>query len=157
MKRGLAKGIYLALGALAGCSQAAAGGGRSPNPAALPLVNGAQVVEQVTLCDRSANAFCGVELVVVDGHSHSSGALVAKERFHLGKLGWTFGQGDIPDERSASSPDGKLRVIYTTASADLLGVDLGWISRSRPVALALSRAMFNRQAAMSLMLETGPA
>jgi len=155
MRRALAIGV-VAL-ALAACGQARGPGGRSPNPSELPLVKGSTVMSRVTECDRSANAFCGVELVVVDDHTHSSGALVAKERFHLRKLGWTFGQGDIPDERSAASPDGKLRVTYATASADLLGIDLGWIIRTRPVALALSKAMFNRRPAMSIMLETGPA
>lgn len=141
---------------LGGCGAHTAGGG-TPNPAALPLVRGSTVVARNTECDRSANAYCGVELVVVDREAHSSGALVAKERYRLRKLGWSFGQGDIPDERSASSPDGKLRVTYATASADLLGIDLGWITRSRMVAIALSRAMFRRESAMSIMIETGPA
>jgi hypothetical protein len=82
---------------------------------------------------------------------------VTKERNQLRKLGWNLGLGDIPAEWSASSPDGKLRIVYATASADLLGIDLGWIVRSPAVALALGRTMFDRQPAMSIMLETGPA
>ena len=143
--------------ALAACGQAQGGSGRSPNPADLPLVPGSAVVAKIKECDRSANAFCGVELVVVDDRTHSSGGLLAAERHHLRKLGWTFGQGDIPDQRSASSPGGNLRITYATASEDLLGIDLGWIFRTHPVALALSRTMFSRQPAMSIMLETGPA
>lgn len=119
-------------------------------------MHGAKVLEQVTECDRSANAFCGIELVVADPQSPSSGALVAKERFRLRKSGWVLSQGDIPAERAASSPDGRLRVTYATAAGELLGVDLGWITRSRPVALALARAMFDRTPSMAVLLETGP-
>jgi hypothetical protein len=152
MRRGLAFCVL----ALAGCG-APGGSGNVPEPASVPLVRGAKVTAQATECDQSANAFCGVELVVVDPRVHSSGALVSKERFRLRKRGWTFGQGDIPDEQSASSPDGKLRVTYATGSADLLGIDLGWIKRAGPVAVALSRTMFDRTPTMSLMLESGPA
>jgi hypothetical protein len=152
MKRGL---VICAL-ALSACG-GHGGAGRSPDPHAVPLARGSTIVEQVTECDRSANSFCGTELVVVNPQTHSSGALVAKERYRLRKSGWSPGQGDIPGERSAASPDGKLRVTYATASGELLGIDLGWITRSRPVALALARAMFHGQATMSIMLETGPA
>jgi hypothetical protein len=152
MKRGLA----LCVLALAGCGGHGAGKS-TPDPAALPLVHGSKVVMQMTECDRGANAFCGVELVVVNRRTESSGALVTKERNQLRKLGWNLGLGDIPAEWSASSPDGKLRIVYATASADLLGIDLGWIVRSPAVALALGRTMFDRQPAMSIMLETGPA
>ncbi|HUZ29642.1 MAG TPA: hypothetical protein VMU90_10400 [Solirubrobacteraceae bacterium] len=152
MKRGLAICVLV----LAGCG-ARSGPNNTPDPGALPLARGSTVVERVTECDHSANAFCGVELVVVNPQTQSSGALVAKERYRLRKSGWSIGQGDIPAERSAASPDGKLRVTYATASGDLLGIDLGWITRSRPLALALARAMFGRQPAMSIMLETGPA
>lgn len=152
MKRGLAICLFV----LAGCG-AQSGANNTPDPAAVPLARGSTVVKRITECDHSANAFCGVELVVVNPQTHSSGALVAKERYRLRKSGWSIGQGDIPAERSAASPDGRLRVTYATASGDLLGIDLGWITRSRPVALALARAMFGRQPAMSIMLETGPA
>ena len=153
MKRGLA----LCVVALAGCGSQSGGETNTPNPSGVPLVPGSRVVAQVTECDQSANAFCGIELVVVNPHTHSSGALVSKQRYRLRQSGWSPGQGDIPAERSASSPGGKLRVTFATASSELLGIDLGWITRSRPVAVALSRTMFGRQAAMSIMLETGPA
>jgi hypothetical protein len=152
MRRGLA----LCVLALAGCG-AQTSRQTTPKPSALPLVRGSTVVEQVTECDRSANAFCGIELVVVNRHTHSSGALVAKERYRLRKAGWSIGQGDIPAESSAASPDGKLRITMATAASDLLGIDLGWITRSRPAALALARVMFKGQPAISIMLETGPA
>jgi hypothetical protein len=152
MKRGLAICVLV----LAGCG-ARSGANNTPDPGSLPLARGSTVVERVTECDHSANAFCGVELVVVNPRTHSSGALVAKERYRLRKSGGSIGQGDILAGCSPASPDGKLRVTYATASGDLLGIDLGWITRSRPVALALARAMFGRQPAMSIMLETGPA
>jgi hypothetical protein len=38
---------------------------------------------------------------------------------------------------------------------DLRGVDLGWIRRPRTITLALSNTMFDRSAAMSMMLEVG--
>src|SRR5260370_24486241 len=152
MKRGLASGVLV----LAGCGSRS-GAHTTPDSASLPLVRGSTVVERVTECDRSANAFCGVELVVVNPQTHSSGALVAKERYRLRKSGWSIGQGDIPAERSAASPDGKFRVTYATASGDLLGIDLGWITRSRPVAQALAPSMFSPQPAMSIILEPAPA
>jgi len=150
------RGLLLGLLALAGCG-AQAGSGNISRPSSLPLVHGARVLVRTTECDKSANAFCAEELVVIDPRLHSSGALVSRERFRLRKRGWTFGEGDIPDEQSASSPDGKLRVTYATGPADLLGIDLGWIKRADSVALALSRAMFDRTPTMSLMLESGPA
>jgi hypothetical protein len=152
MKRGLAMCALV----VAGCGSHGAHN-NTPNPAALPLVGGSMVVAQVIECDHSANAFCGIELVVVNRDAHSSGALVSKERYRLRNHGWSPGQGDIPAERSAASPNGKLRVTYATAASDLLGIDLGWINRSRPVARALARAMFRGQPTMSIMLETGPA
>jgi hypothetical protein len=150
------RGLIICLLVLGGCGSQGARN-NTPNPAALPLVGGSMVVERVTECDHSANAFCGIELVVVNRGAHSSGALVSKERYGLRKHGWSAGQGDIPAERSAASPNGKLRVTYATAASDLLGIDLGWINRSRPVAQALARAMFRGQPTMSIMLETGPA
>lgn len=152
MRRGLLLGLLV----LAGCG-AQAGSGNAPQLASLPLVRGAKVVAHVKACDKGANAFCGTELVVIDPRLHSSGALVSEERFRLRKRGWSFGEGEIPDEQSASSPGGKLRVTYATGSADLLGIDLGWIKRADPVALTLSRMMFDRTPTMSLILEAGPA
>jgi hypothetical protein len=152
MKRGLVLCMLL----VGGCGSQGASN-RTPNPAALPLVRGSTVVEQVTECDQSSNAFCGIELVVVNRQAHSSGSLVSKERYRLRNRGWSIGQGDIPAERSAASPDGRLRVTYATAASELLGIDLGWLSRSQPVALALAHAMFTGQPTMSIMLETGPA
>ena len=53
------------------------------------------------------------------------------------------------------SPGDKLRVTYATAYGDLKDIELGWISRAKPISLALSHAIFDRAAAMSVMLEIG--
>jgi hypothetical protein len=156
MKRRVTMVLALVATATGGCGSSASSGPSPPDAARLPLVRGSRIIEQVRECDRSANAFCGVELVVVNSRVHSSGALVTKERYRLGKLGWTFAQGDIPKEQAAQSPDGKLRATYATAANDLLGIDLGWIARSTTVARSLSRQMFAGVSAMSIMIETGP-
>lgn len=65
--------------------------------------------------------------------------------------------GDTGEERAAESPTHSLRVTYATPFGDLKGIDLGWIKRSQPIAVALSQAMFHRSSAMSMMLEIGPA
>ncbi len=131
------------------------GGDQVPNVAGLPLVNGARVVTQAKQCDPGSSAFCAVEMVVVDPKFGSSQQLVKGERLHLLAAGWTRINGDTGDEIAAQSPGHKLRVTYATASGDLKGIDLGWIQRSRPITLALSQALFNRDSAMSVMLELG--
>ena len=141
---------------IAGLSACGPGGGnRSPDLERLPLVSGARVVAQASQCDQGASAYCALELVVVDPRFSSSDDLVKGERDHLLAAGWTRVNGDTGDERAAQSPGHKLRVTYATASGDLKGIDLGWIQRSRPLALALSRSLFDRASAMSLMLELG--
>lgn len=141
--------------ALSGCGRG--GEHRSPDLAGLPLVNGAKVVTRVQRCDRGANAYCAIQLVVVGSRYRTSTDLVRSERAHLGKLGWTTVNGDTGDERAAESPGHKLRLTYSTAYGDLRGIDLGWIKRPRRIALALSHALFYRASAMSLMLEAGPS
>jgi hypothetical protein len=153
----LAIGIGTAVSALAiaGCGQSTSG--KVPNFAQVPLVRGARVLVTTPRCDRGANAFCAVQLVVVDLRFSGSTELMRSERKVLEKSGWSISDGDISDEKSAESPGHKLRLTYATASGDLKGIDLGWIRRSRMVALALSRTMFARASAISLMLEMGSA
>ncbi len=131
------------------------GGGQTPDTARLPLVVGAQVIAQAKQCDPGANAFCAVEMVVVDPRFGSSDQLVKGERGHLKAAGWIRINGDTGDESAAQSPGHKLRVTYASASNDLKGIDLGWIKRSRAITLALSHTLFNRSSAMSVMLELG--
>jgi len=141
--------------ALGGCGQNASPG--SLSLAQLPLVDGASVVSQVRQCDRGTNAYCAIEAVIVDRRFRSAGALMASEHRHLSKLGWSGSAGDNGDERAAESPSHKLRVTYATAAGDLVGIDQGWIKRPRAIELTLSRALFDRTPAISIMLEAGPA
>lgn len=141
--------------ALGGCGQNVSPG--SLSLAELPLVDGASVATQVRQCDRGANAYCAIEAVIVDRRFRSAGALMASEHRHLGKLGWSGSAGDNGDERAAESPGHKLRVTYATAAGDLIGIDQGWIKRPRSIELTLSRVLFDRMPAISIMLEAGPA
>ena len=137
---------------VAGCGS---GGQHRPNVTQLPLVDGANVVAQVRSCDRGKNAYCAIEMVVVDRRYKNSTDLVKEEHSQLRKHGWTGGQGDFSQQKAADSPGHKLRVTYATAAGDLRGVDLGSIQRPREITLALSRTMFDQAPAMSVMLEVG--
>ncbi len=148
-------GALVVAGCVAGC-----GGGssaNSPGLAGVPLTPGTQVVSHVRRCDRGANPYCAVQLVAVNAHAGSSTALLAGERQHLKALGWTLTEADTGDETAADSPGHKLRLIYSTAALDLKDADLGWIQRAPVISRALSKVMFDRQPAISLMLQTGSA
>ena len=138
---------------LTGCGAAASG--RTPPAARVPLTSGAHVLSSVLRCDRGANAFCAVQLVVADRHYRTSAAFLIGERRHLTALGWTATNADTGDEHAAESPGHSLRLTYATAALDLKDVDLGWVQRAPVIAQTMSRAMFAREAALSLMLETG--
>lgn len=138
---------------LGGCGSSQAG--RTPDISKLPLVPGAQVARQIRVCDNGASPYCGYELVVVDSHYKTSAALVAAEHKQLIAHGWSGANADTGDERAADSPGHKLRVTYATAYGDLKGIAFGWIKRSQSTALALSRTMFERSSAMSVLLEVG--
>jgi hypothetical protein len=92
---------------------------------------------------------------VLDPRYKSSDILAHEQSKHLRKAGWSLADGDTGTESSANSPGHKLRLTYSTAADDLQQIDLGAISRSRAVTLALSNSMFDRAAAMSMMLEVG--
>jgi len=152
----LAPALALALALpLAGCGTSAPS--RTPGLTTLPLTAGARIVAQTRRCDRGADPYCAVQLVVESAGYSSSGALMTGERRHLDSLGWSHGNGDTGHELAAESPGQRLRLIYGTAAADLQAIDLGYIRRSPRIAMALSRAMFDRATAISLMLETGSA
>ena len=147
-------GLLLVLGAaLAGCG--GQGAVRSPDPGALPLVGGTRVVAQVKQCDTGANAYCAIEVVVLAPSLSTSGELVAIERRVLLEHGWTRAHPDTGEEMAADSPGEKIHLNYATAYGDLLGIDLGWIHRTTAIEMALSKAMFARVPAMSLMMELG--
>jgi hypothetical protein len=143
----------LALAAAAGCGSS--GGQKAPRLGALPLVKGAAIVAHVRQCDRGANAYCAIELVVVDNRYRSSTDLLRGEKLTLRKSGWTGAGPDTNTERAADSPGRAMRVTYATAVGELTGIDLGWIQRPRKIWLALSQSVFDRAPAIAVMLEIG--
>jgi hypothetical protein len=140
--------------ALTLCACGHAGAGHPPASSGVPLVGGAKIVSAARQCDRGANPYCALELVVVDARYRSSSDLLTSEQLYLSARGWTSTGGDTGQELAANSPAHPLRLTYATADGDLRGADLGWIQRSRKTALALSRVIFGRAPAISLMLET---
>ncbi len=54
------------------------------------------------------------------------------------------------------SPSHKLRIVYATAAGDLLALDENWIKRPLPIGETLSKTLFDRLPAISLMVEAGP-
>ncbi len=138
--------------ALAGCGGS---GGRAPSLAGLPLPLGAKVTLSKRTCDRGANAFCSLQIVVTGRGYRSSVQMLHAERRLLGHRRWAHAAAPIGLELAADSPGDRLRVTYATASSDLEGVDLGWIRRVRPVTLALSHTIFAHTSALSMLLVLG--
>jgi hypothetical protein len=138
---------------VAGCGQSA----RHRRLAVIgaPLVHGARVVAQARSCDRGAQAYCSLQLVVVGSRFRSSTELLVAEEGRLKALGWTSTVGDTPKERSADSPGHRLRLSLAIAPDDLLSWDQGQVKRRPPIAHALAHAMFERAPTLSLMLQTG--
>jgi hypothetical protein len=140
---------------LTGCGSA--GSHPAPHASQLPLVPGAKIVEQDTQCDRGANAFCALQLVIVNPRYKTSQDFVNAEHDYVHSHGWDGVSAETGDERAAESPGHKLRVTYATALGDLQGVELGWIHRSHKISKALSRTLFDHASAMSVELDTGSA
>lgn len=138
---------------LGGCGASAST--RTPTVSDIPLLPGARITTQARKCDPGSRAFCTIQLVVVDPKYESSDIFAHDESRQLRKAGWSLADGDTSTESSANSPGHKLRLTYSTAADDLQEIDLGSITRQRPVVLELSDTMFDRAAAMSMMLEVG--
>ena len=149
---GVAGGLALAA-VLAGCGSSHPD--RTPTASAVPLVSGARITAQARKCDRGSNAYCAIELVVRDSRYASSDILAHDESHVLRDAGWTLAGGDTGTESAANSPGHKLRLTYSSAADDLESIDLGEINRAWPITYALSTSMFDRAAAMSMMLEVG--
>lgn len=150
-----ARTLWLAplLAVLAGC-----GGGNAGKLSAsqVPLVPGARVVAQVTQCDRGANAYCALALVVQDQRYRNSDQLEKAEHHRVRAAGWRGVGADTADENAAESPSHKLRITYATAYGELKGIDLGWIHRPRAIATVLARTMFaHAPATISILVESG--
>lgn len=141
--------------ALAGCGHSA--NRTPPSLQELPLVPGAKVAKVIKQCDRGANAYCALELVIVNQHYRTSDDLEKAEHKWVRAAGWRGVGGDTIYENAAESPGHKLRVTYATATDDLRAVDLGYIHRPAELAVVLSRTMFSHVPAMSVLLETGDA
>jgi hypothetical protein len=138
--------------ALAACGSS---GPQRPNLAKLPLVSGAHVVVRAQQCDPGAAAYCAIQFVVVDPGYRTLDQFITAERDYLHKHGWTGANGDTGEESAADSPGHKLHLTYATASGDLDGLIFHWIRRPWPIWNALTQSMWNREAALSMMLEVG--
>jgi hypothetical protein len=150
--RGVFVAAALASAAIAGCGSS---GDHTPALASLPLLSGANVLVAQRTCDRGANAFCALQLVVVGAHYRNSVQMVRAERRVLRRHHWSHADAPVGLEVAADSPGDRLRVTYATASNDLEGADLGWIKRVQPVTLALSHEIFARRPALSMLLVLG--
>jgi hypothetical protein len=136
---------------LAGCG----GGDHSPGRSSLPLVKGARVVTSVRQCDQGANAYCTLELVVVDRDYKSARDFVVAERDLLKRQGWSTVAPPTADELAAESPGHKLRITYATAYGDLKGIDLGWLQRSLAVRRSLGEQLVAGAPALSALVQSG--
>jgi hypothetical protein len=139
--------------ALGGCGPDT--GPRSPSLSAVPLAPRAHVLLQVRACNRGANAFCALELVVVGEGYPTAAALLSSETRLLRRLHWRRANADTGLERAAYSPGGHLRLTYATAHGELEGIELGWVQRRRPISVALAHALFQNTPALSLLVEEG--
>ena len=146
--------LLAVLGAVAGCGGSAP---RRPTLSSVPLVTGGHVVARADACDAGANAYCALDVVLVDPHFNTAQELVSSERRWLKQHHWIKVSAQTGDELAADSPNDSLRVTYATPALDLKDIDLGWIKRPRSIALALSDAIYDRSAAMSIMLVAGPS
>jgi hypothetical protein len=128
----------------------------TPAASAIPLVPGAHIAVQSRACDgQGSHSFCAIDLVVVDHGYQSSDVLAKDESDVLRKSGWSLADGDTSLQSGANSPGHKLRLTYATAAGDLRAIVLGYIGRPWPIQYALSNTIFDRTAAISMMLETG--
>jgi hypothetical protein len=139
---------------LAGCGGDAP---RHPSLSSVPLVPGGQVVVRANACDAGANAYCALDLVVVNPHFKSAESFVTGERRWLKHNRWLPVSAQTGDEQSADQPGGRIRVTFSTAALDLKDIDLGWIKRPRAIALALSHAIYDGSPAMSVNVVAGPS
>jgi hypothetical protein len=149
-----ALGLLVVAAIVAGCGGDAP---RRPNLSAVPLVPGGRVVVRANACDAGANAYCALDVVFVNPNFKSAQALVTNERRWLKRSGWIRVSAQTGDELAADSPTDRLRVTYATAALDLKDIDLGWIKRPRAISLALSDAIYDGAAAMSINVVAGPS
>jgi hypothetical protein len=140
--------------AVAGCGGNAP---RHPSLSSVPLVPGGRVVVSANACDAGANAYCALDVVLVNPRFKTAQDLVTNERRWLKRGGWIRVSAQTGDEQAANSPGNRLRVTYSTAALDLKDIDLGWIKRPRAISLALSAALIDGSPAMSVNIVAGPS
>ncbi len=149
--------VLLAAGclALAGCGNGSRA--RAVGLKDIPLPAGTTIAARALSCDRGANAYCSVQLVVTGSRYGSSAALEGAEQRLLESLKWGFSNGQTGHELAALSPGNELRLTFAPAYEDLLAIDFGWIQRTAAISHALSGAIFDRASAISILLERGPS
>jgi hypothetical protein len=155
-RRALVPGLAVATAAvLSACGQGSAPG--TPSASGLPLASGSRILASARRCDGGAHPFCALDLVVAApaGRYRSSGALMSAESDRLRSAGWSQTAGDTIHETAAESPGHRLRVTYAQAGEDLLSIEQSRIHRAVPIARTLSRELFARAPALSLMLQAG--
>jgi hypothetical protein len=151
---GVCTALLALVPALAACGATSAAQ-RTPTLSQVPLVAGSEIVAQVRRCDAGSNAYCAIDFVVRNRKYVSSDILARDESRLLHRQGWSLADGETAEQSAANSPGHKLRLTYATAAGDLQEIDLGLIIRPWAITYALSNAMFDRAAAMSMMLEIG--
>lgn len=138
---------------LAACGS---GGDQSPPLTRVPMPPHSKVVLDVHACNRGANAFCALKLVVAGDGYPTSKAMAATETALLRQLHWRHANADTGLEQAAYSPGDKLRLTYATPKGDLASIELGWIQRKNSVEVALSHTLFANHPALSMLVEQGP-
>jgi len=126
-----------------------------PEVAHVPLVRGAHVVARSQQCDPGANAYCAIQLVVLNRNYRTSNDFLLSERHFLHSHGWTGANGDVGPESAADSPGHKLHLTYAAAGDELSSLEFHWIQRPWPIWSALSNSIWDQTPALSLMLEDG--
>jgi hypothetical protein len=121
----------------------------------LPTLDGTRVMTQVHSCDRSANAYCALQVVLVGDRYRTSAALRVAYAAQLAKLGWTTANGPVDAETAADSPGHELRLTFATAYAELTDIDVGSVQRTAAISHSLSDSIFDRAPALSLKLVRG--
>jgi len=130
-------------------------GAGSPALSTVPLAPHSHVALRIRACNKGADAFCALELVLV-GHGYTtSNALLDSEASLLARLHWRQAHADTGLERAANSPGGGLRLTYATARGELQSIGLGWSKRAPALAVALAHTMFDNVPALALLVEVG--
>lgn len=121
----------------------------------LPTLAGTRVMTQVRSCDRSAHAYCALQVVLVGDRYRTSSALRVAYAARLADLGWSSAKGPVDAETAADSPGHELRLTLATAYAELTDIDVGSVQRTAAISHSLSDTIFDRAPALSLMLMRG--